>query len=85
MKVAALKAIGQDGEEEQADWLTKAIDETHEPSIKIAMAKALWELSTSDRGRAKQVFLDFLRSEDRDLKAEGALALGADGAAADAK
>ncbi len=85
MKVAALKAIGQDGEEEQADWLTKAIDETHEPSIKIAMAKALWELSTSDRGRAKQVFLDFLRSEDRDLKAEGALALGEIGAASDAK
>jgi carboxyl-terminal processing protease len=88
VKVAALKVIGQDGEEEQSTWLTRAIDETHEPAVKVAMAKALWDLSstsTADRAHAKKVFLDFLKSEDKDLRAEGALALGEIGAALDAK
>jgi carboxyl-terminal processing protease len=85
LKVAALKIIGKSGEDEQAEWLAEAVDTALDPAVKMAMAKALWFLGGSERAKAKRVMLDFLKSEDRDRRAEGALALGEIGAAAEAK
>lgn len=86
IRVAALKVMEKDGEEDQAAWITKVIDETHEPSVKMAMARALWTLgSADDREKARSVMKDFLKSEDRSRREEGALALGEIGSAAEAK
>ncbi len=85
IRVGAVRLIGQAGEEEQSEWLAKAVDETLEPSVRLAMAKALWTLGGKDKGKAKTTMLEFLQSEDPDRRAEGALALGEIGAAADAK
>ncbi len=86
LRVAALKVMEKDGEEDQASWITKVIDETHEPSVKMAMAKALWSLGASnDREKARTVMKEFLKSEDRSRREEGALALGEIGSAAEAK
>lgn len=86
VKVAALKLIEKEGEGEQAEWLSKAIDEAYEPSLKMAMTKALWTLGAApDKTRARDVMLEYLKSEDRVRREEGALALGEIGAAAEAK
>lgn len=85
LRVAALKVIERDGEPEQGEWLLEAIDSVHEPSVKMAMARALWRLGGSKKGKAKDVMVQFLQSEDRVRREEGALALGEIGAAAEAK
>ena len=85
LKVAALKVIEREGETEQAEWLAKAIDDELEPAVKMAMAKAIWRLNGTAKGKAKAVMVEYLKSEDRDRRAEGALALGEIGAAAEAK
>ena len=52
----------------------------------MAMTKALWALgSAADKTKARGVMLEFLKSEDRVRREEGALALGEIGAAAEAK
>src|SRR5262245_13649271 len=85
LKVAALKIIGKSDEVEQSEWLATAVDDALDPAVKMAMAKALWFLGGKDKGKAKKVMLEFLKSEDADRRAEGALALGEIGAAAEAK
>ena len=85
VRAAALKVIGRFGEEEQAEWLEKAVDDALDPSLKMAMAKALWQLGGPGAPKAKAIMLDFLRSESRERREEGALALGEIGAAAEAK
>lgn len=82
LKTAALKVIAREGELEEAEWLEDRIDTTHEPHVKMAMAKAIWTLGYSNKGKGKDVLLAYLRSTDEDLRAEGALALGEIGAAA---
>jgi C-terminal peptidase prc len=85
VKVAALKVIERNGESEQGEWLQKAVDATLEPTVKMAMAKALWRLGGSGKPKAKLVMRQYLESEDRDRREEGALALGEIGAATEAK
>ena len=57
------------------------IDTTYDPRVKMAMAKALWNLNYSNKAKGKEVLLAYLKSTDEDLRAEGALALGEIGAA----
>ncbi len=86
LRVAALKVMEKDGEEDQASWIAKVIDDAHEPSVKMAMARALWALGAADdREKARAVMKEFLKSEDRSRREEGALALGEIGSAAEAK
>ncbi len=87
LKVAALGLIGQEGELEESEWLLDTIDTTLEPHVKMAMAKALWTLNagTEAKEKGKQVLLAYLKSTDADLRADGALALGEIGAAAEAR
>ncbi len=86
VKIAALKIIEKEGEEEQAEWLSKAVDESYEPALKMAMTRALWTLgSSTDKTKARGIMLEYLGSEDRARREEGALALGEIGAASDAK
>jgi carboxyl-terminal processing protease len=85
LKVAALKVIERVGEDEQAEWLEKAIDDTNEPTLKMAMAKALHRVGGARKSKAKAVMLEYLKSEDRTRREEGALALGEIGAAVEAK
>lgn len=85
LKVAALRVIGDEGELEEAKWLEDRIDVTHNPRVKMAVAKALWRLDYRNKRKGKEVLLRYLRSTDADLRAEGALALGEIGAAAEAR
>ncbi|MDJ0975980.1 MAG: S41 family peptidase [Planctomycetota bacterium] len=80
LRRAALDVIGYEGELEEAEWLEDRIDTTFEPLVKLSMAKALWLLNTSNKGKGRDVMLEFLGSTDPDLRAEGALALGEIGA-----
>jgi|GEM_PF-322544 len=84
-RVAALKILEREGDVEQAEWLFETIDGTLEPSVKMGMARALWRLGGSKKGKAKEVMLEYLKSEDRARREEGALALGEIGAAVEAK
>ncbi|MDJ0522296.1 MAG: S41 family peptidase [Planctomycetota bacterium] len=85
LKVAALSVMGEEGELEEAEWLEEQIDTTLDPDVKLAMAKSLWMLNKTNKGKGKDVMLQFMRSSDPDLRAEGALALGEIGAASEAK
>ncbi len=85
LKVPAIRLIGEEGELEEAEWLEDRIDKTFEPRIKMAMARALWALNFTNKKKGKDVLLAYLKSTDPDLRAEGALALGEIGAAADAR
>jgi len=84
LRVAALQVIGGEGELEDAEWLEDEIDVMLEPRVKMAMAKAIWHLGFSNKGKGKEVLVKFMRSTDEDLRAEGALALGEIGAASEA-
>lgn len=85
LRVAALRVIGREGELDQAEWLEDIIDTTLDPDVKMAMAKALWSLNYTNKGKGKEVLLAYMRSTDADLRAEGALALGEIGAAGEAR
>jgi C-terminal peptidase prc len=85
VKVGALRVIGEEGEIEESEWLADRLDVTHDPTVKMAMAKALWTLNLPNKGKGKEVLLQYLESEDADLQAQGALALGEIGAAAEAR
>lgn len=53
-----------------------ATDDLTDPEVRIAAARALWRLGTTDdQLAAKRVLIDFVRSGERRLKVMGALAL----------
>jgi carboxyl-terminal processing protease len=85
LSVAALKLVAQEGELDEEEWLASRLESTLEPEVKLAMARGLWQLNRSNKGKGKEVMLQFLRSTDSDLRAQGALALGEIGAGAEAK
>lgn len=85
LRVAALRIVADEGELEEADWLGERLDTELVPEVKLAMAQALWRLDRANKGKGKEVLLQFLRSTDPDLRAAGALALGEIGAASEAK
>src|SRR5207249_1319465 len=74
-----------DGDDEQSEVISKLLDDTLDPTLKMALAKTLWVLNGPDKAKAKTVMLEYLKSEDRDRRAEGALALGEIGDADAAK
>ena len=85
LRVAAVRLIADEGELEEAEWLGANLDTTLTPEVKLAMARALWQLNRANKGKGKEVLLQFLRSTDPDLRAQGALALGEIGAGQEAK
>jgi C-terminal peptidase prc len=53
-----------------------ATNDLGDPQVRIAAARALWRLGTTeDQAAAKRVLVDFVRSGDRQLQIMGALAL----------
>lgn len=80
LRVAAVNLIADEGDLEEAEWLEDSIDEMFEPRVKLAMAQALWDLNRSNKGKGREVMIEYLSSTDPDLRAEGALALGEIGA-----
>jgi len=73
-RLIALELIGVSEEpdaEEGVLELLFALD----PKVRLSAARALWRLETPRKSKAKQVFRDFLKAQDPDLRAEGALAL----------
>lgn len=85
LRVAALRLVADEGELEEADWLAARLEAALTPEVKLAMARALWQLNRANKGKGKDVLLQFLRSTDPDLRAQGALALGEIGAGQEAK
>ena len=55
LRVAALKILEREGEAEQAEWLLETIDGTLEPSVKMAMARTLWRIGGSKKGKASGI------------------------------
>jgi carboxyl-terminal processing protease len=85
LRVAALRLVAEEGELEESEWLEQQLEVALEPEVKLAMARSLWQLNRGNKGKGKDVLLQFLRSTDPDLRAQGALALGEIGAATEAK
>ena len=85
LRVAALRLVADEGELEESEWLESRLEATLTPEVKLAMASTLWQLNRANKGKGKDVLLQFLRSTDPDLRAQGALALGEIGAGQEAK
>lgn len=85
LRRAGLRLLGDEGELEEAEWLGERLDLELVPEVKLAMAQAVWRLNRSNKSKGKEVLLQFLRSTDPDLRAQGALALGEIGVASEAK
>jgi C-terminal peptidase prc len=71
----AVRVLGRQGDRIAAKGLKAVMDETLDPLLKLEAARALWDVSFNDRPEAKRVLRDFLKSEDPELQAAGALAL----------
>lgn len=80
LRRAAIDVIAYEGELEESEWIEERIDTTFDPLVKLSMAKALWLLNFSNKGKGRDVMMEYLGSTDPDLRAEGALALGEIGA-----
>ena len=76
IRMGALDLISFEGELDEAEWLEEQISVTHEPYVKLAMAKAIWNINKANKGVGREVMLQYMNSSDADLRAEGALALG---------
>lgn len=74
LRVEAVDLLGETGEDRHEDRLYEVLDEALDARLRASIAKALWVL-TKDID-AKQRLRDLLRSDDLDLRVEGALALG---------
>jgi len=72
-----LRILGSQGDLSIAPDIKSLMDRTADPRIKLEAARALWVLSQDHRPAARSVLEAFLKSDDLDLKAEGALALAA--------
>lgn len=73
-RVAALELIGKAGEEDAEEGLMELLTALS-PEIRIAAARALWEIEGEHRQAAKQALREFLKASDPELRAQGALAL----------
>jgi carboxyl-terminal processing protease len=74
IRSAAYQLLGSWGEDEDEELLLEALDaNVDQPVLRVAQAKALWELAQLKR--AKTELRTMLRSTDPDLRALGALAL----------
>jgi len=74
-RTVAIRILGSQGTREAAPDVKRLMERTRDPLLKLEMAKALWYVSINDRPEAKKVLRDYLKSEDPDLQAAGALAL----------
>ena len=75
IRSGALRVLGQRGDRSAGIRLKQLLDDTLDPLLKLEIARALWNVSFNHRPEAKNVLRGFLRSEDPDLRAAGALAL----------
>jgi carboxyl-terminal processing protease len=73
-RIAALELVGKAGEEDAEDGLLELLTSLT-PEIRIASARALWEIEGEHRQAAKQALREFLKASDPELRAQGALAL----------
>lgn len=72
---AAAMLLGDKANPSVAPRLKAAFEEALDPLLKLEIAKALWKLSVPERPFAKRALRAYLKSEDSDLRAAGALAL----------
>jgi carboxyl-terminal processing protease len=74
LKVAAIALISEtEGDDESETGVKKLLDESMDPRVRAAAAKALWALAKDLE--AKTRLKELLRSDDLDTRVEGALAL----------
>jgi carboxyl-terminal processing protease len=73
-RIAALELVGKAGEEDAEEGLLEILTSLT-PEIRIAAARALWEIEGERRQAAKQALREFLKASDPELRAQGALAL----------
>ncbi|MHC4548157.1 MAG: S41 family peptidase [Planctomycetota bacterium] len=73
-RIAALELIGLSEEVDAEDGLLELLIALN-PQIRIAAARALWRIDSPRRGKAKETLVEFVKSSDPELRAQGALAL----------
>ena len=72
-KIACIRSLTEHGEpEEVLEFLSGSFQETIDPFVTIALAKALWELDNVPEARAKMI--EFLSSRDPSIHKTAALA-----------
>jgi carboxyl-terminal processing protease len=78
IRARAFELLGTWGEETDEEIILEALDETYDPRLKAAQAKALWALTENFRSkqRAKRELKLLLASTDPNVRYAGALALG---------
>lgn len=76
-RCVTLRILGNQGDLHSAPDLKRLMDRTPAPRVKLEAARALWILSLDHRLAARAVLEASLKSDDLDLRAEGALALAA--------
>jgi C-terminal peptidase prc len=73
------------GDDAIAKFLRSDLDHELDPSVKLAVAKSLYKVSTSDRVRSEAELAKWLDSDRQDLRVQGALALAEIGSLEKAK
>ena len=71
----AVGLLAEKGDRTLAPALKSVLGETLDPLLKLGLAKALFRLSHEEKASSKKVLRSYLKSDDRDLRAAGALAL----------
>lgn len=71
----AVGVLAERGDRSVVGPLKGVLGETLDPWLKLDVAKALFRLSHEEKAAAKQILLAYLKSDDLDLRAAGALAL----------
>jgi len=73
-RLAAVEIVGLTDEIDAEDGLAELLV-AFEPRLRIAAARALWNLDSEKSNLGKKALREFLRSPDAELRAKGALAL----------
>lgn len=73
------------GDEALAKFLRNDLDKELDPALKLAVAKALYKVSSADKVRCEKELAKWLESDRQDLRVQGALALAEIGAVEKAK
>jgi C-terminal peptidase prc len=88
MRRAAIQIVGVPdfaGDDAIAKFLRNDLDHELEPGMKLAVAKALYKVSSADKRRCEQELTKWLESDRQDLRIQGALALAEIGSLEKAK
>ncbi len=75
LKIMAITLLGATEGEEVATELLETLKSSYDPTLKVAAAKALWQVSPEKRVEAKDELKEMLAADNPESRFQGALAL----------